>query len=70
MEQVVAAVEAAARLARYREAALSYADPLARRDFGPLGALMGYDFHVAPVGAKLIEINTNARGAFLDARRN
>ena len=28
---------------------------------------MGYDFHVAADGAKLIEVNTNAGGAFLNA---
>ncbi len=28
---------------------------------------MGYDFHIAPDGPKLIEINTNAGGAFLNA---
>lgn len=28
---------------------------------------MGYDFHVTPEGPKLIEINTNAGGAFLNA---
>ena len=67
MTQVVKAVEAAASLAGYREAALRWAAPLAHRDFGPAGALMGYDFHLTPDGAKLIEINTNAGGAFLNA---
>jgi hypothetical protein len=67
MAQVVGAVEAAANLVGYREAALRWASPLAHRDFGPAGALMGYDFHVTPGGAKLIEINTNAGGAFLNA---
>jgi hypothetical protein len=28
---------------------------------------MGYDFHLAPEGPKLIEVNTNAGGAFLNA---
>ena len=67
MRQVVAAVEAVAALAGFREAALGWAVPLAHRDFGPAGALMGYDFHLAEDGAKLIEINTNAGGAFLNA---
>ncbi len=30
------------------------------------GAFMGYDFHMTSVGPKLIEINTNAGGAFLN----
>src|SRR3546814_11316640 len=28
---------------------------------------MGYDFHLGPQGPRLIEINTNAGGAFLNA---
>ncbi len=67
MAQVVDAVEAAARLPGYREAALSWAPPIARLDHGPIGALMGYDFHVTAGGPKLIEVNTNAGGAFLNA---
>ena len=67
MTRVVAAVEATARLPGYREAALSWATASAQRDFGPAGALMGYDFHLTPDGVKLIEVNTNAGGAFLNA---
>lgn len=33
----------------------------------PLGVFMGYDFHLGADGPKLIEINTNAGGAFLNA---
>ena len=32
-----------------------------------LSAMMAFDFHPEPAGAKLIEINTNAGGAFLNA---
>ena len=67
MARVVDAVESAARLPGYREAALSWAPPIARLDFGPIGALMSYDFHVTASGPKLIEVNTNAGGAFLNA---
>ena len=67
LRRAVEAVEAAARLPGYRDAALAWAEPLARRDFGPAGALMGYDFHLADSGPKLIEINTNAGGFFLNA---
>jgi hypothetical protein len=67
MAQVVAALEATAALAGYRETVLGWAAPLAHQDFGPAGALMGYDFHLAADGPKLIEINTNAGGAFLNA---
>lgn len=67
MLRIVHAVEAAARLPGYRDAALSWAPEIARRDFGPLGVFMGYDFHLAADGPKLIEVNTNAGGAFLNA---
>ena len=67
MVRIVHAIEAATRLAAYREAVLSWAPEIARRDFGPCGVFMGYDFHLAADGPKLIEINTNAGGAFLNA---
>ena len=66
MKQVVTAVEAAAHLPGYRAAALAWATPLAATDFGPMGVLMGYDFHVTSSGPQLIEVNTNAGGAFLN----
>lgn len=67
MLRIVKAIEAAARLPGYRDRVLSWAPEIARRDYGPLGAFMGYDFHLAPDGPKLIEVNTNAGGAFLNA---
>ena len=67
MTRVVDAVETAARLPDYREAVLSWAPPIARLDLGPVGALMSYDFHVTASGPKLIEVNTNAGGSFLNA---
>ncbi|MBY0568829.1 MAG: hypothetical protein K2P70_16045 [Hyphomonadaceae bacterium] len=67
MQAIVNAVEAAARLHAYQEAVLAWAPPIARVDHGPSGAFMGYDFHLTPAGPKLIEVNTNAGGAFLNA---
>ncbi len=67
MKRIIDAVEAAARLPGFRTTALAAAPPIARRDFGPAGALMGYDFHITPAGPQLIEVNTNAGGAFLNA---
>ncbi|MDO9262400.1 MAG: hypothetical protein Q7U02_00430, partial [Desulfosalsimonadaceae bacterium] len=67
MARVVTAVEAAARLPGYQDAARAWAPAIAQAEFGPLGALMGYDFHVTPDGPRLIEVNTNAGGAFLNA---
>lgn len=67
MIRIVHGIEAAARLPGYRESVLSWAPEIARCDFGPRGVFMGYDFHLAEDGPKLIEVNTNAGGAFLNA---
>ena len=67
MLRTVRAIESLARLPAYRDAVLSRSAGIARRDFGPRGAFMGYDFHLAHDGPRLIEINTNAGGAFLNA---
>ncbi len=67
MGRIAAAIEEATRLPAYRAAVLSWAPEIAREDHGPLGAFMGYDFHLDDDGPKLIEINTNAGGAFLNA---
>jgi hypothetical protein len=67
MSEIVMAIEATAQLATYQQAVLSWAPEIAKADFGPRGAFMGYDFHLTPGGPKLIEVNTNAGGAFLNA---
>lgn len=67
MKAVVEAVETAVALPPFRAAALEWAPSIAASDFGPAGALMGYDFHITEAGPVLIEINTNAGGAFLNA---
>lgn len=67
MQEIVFAIEATARLPAYRGAILSWAPEIARKDHGPLGAFMGYDFHLDDDGPKLIEVNTNAGGAILNA---
>lgn len=67
MQGVVAAIETTAKLAAYRAEVLSWAPEISRQDHGPIGALMGYDFHLSVDGPRLIEINTNAGGAFLNA---
>lgn len=67
MRDIVNLVEAAARLPAYRDVALSWAPEIARFDASPRGAFMGYDFHLTPEGPKLIEVNTNAGGAILNA---
>jgi hypothetical protein len=67
MLRVVHAIESVTRLPAYRDAVLSRSPEIARLDFGPRGAFMGYDFHLAHDGPRLIEVNTNAGGAFLNA---
>lgn len=67
MEKTVQAVEAASKLPAYLEQVLSWAPEIAHFDPGPAGAFMGYDFHLGPQGPQLIEVNTNAGGAFLNA---
>lgn len=67
MQRVVRAIERAAQLPAYQEAVLAWAPPIARHDPGPLGVFMGFDFHLGETGPKLIEVNTNAGGAFLNA---
>ena len=67
MEAVVAAIETVAELPAFQDAVLAWAPELARVATGPRGAFMGYDFHLTPAGPKLIEVNTNAGGAFLNA---
>jgi hypothetical protein len=67
MQECVLAIEATTRLPSYQAAVLSWAPQIAQRDHGPVGALMGYDFHLGRDGPRLIEVNTNAGGAFLNA---
>lgn len=67
MRAIAVAVETTAQLEAYKTAVLSWAPEIAWGDHGPLGALMGYDFHLGEDGPRLIEINTNAGGAFLNA---
>jgi hypothetical protein len=67
MRSVVQALERVAAMPAYIEAVLSYAPEIARTDHGPSGVFMGYDFHLDASGPRLIEINTNAGGAFLNA---
>lgn len=59
MRAVVAAIERIVRLPGWM--------PEPVQDDAPLGVFYGYDFHLNAQGAHLIEINTNAGGAFLNA---
>jgi glutathione synthase/RimK-type ligase-like ATP-grasp enzyme len=68
MRGVIAAVERVAGLPEWlSDSPLS--QPLSRKREGGVGwgVFLGYDFHLNADGARLIEINTNAGGAFLNA---
>ena len=67
MQDIVAAIEQVAEIPAYRTAVLGWAPAIAHPDHGPRGALMGYDFHLSDDSPRLIEVNTNAGGAFLNA---
>ena len=66
LERSVAALHRVAALPGYQEAILGRSGT-SLPNWGPRGAFMGYDFHLAATGPRLIEINTNAGGAFLHA---
>ena len=68
MAQVMQAVESVVALPAYREQVLAAAPAIARLGTGgPLGVFFGYDFHLHEGRLGLIEINTNAGGAMLNA---
>ena len=68
MVQLVRAIESVVALPAYRDAVLATAPAIARHDpGGAKGVFFGYDFHIADNSFGLIEINTNAGGAMLNA---
>ena len=68
MAQVMQAIESVVALPAYREQVLAAAPSIARLGTrGPLGVFFGYDFHLSEGHLGLIEINTNAGGAMLNA---
>lgn len=68
MQQQIAAIESVAKSPGFLNAVTSPGRPpnlLTGPQSATRGVLMGYDFHLAPQGPRLIEVNTNAGGAFL-----
>lgn len=49
----------------YRQLVYPELPEVARFDPGHASLMMGYDFHLTPDGARLIEINTNAGGGYI-----
>ncbi len=67
MGRVIAAVESVVALPAYRELVLGRSPQIAAHATGARGVFYGYDFHVAQDRLGLIEVNTNAGGAMLNA---
>lgn len=66
MAEIIRGIERVVMLDAYREKILQWAPSIARFDPGTPGVFFGYDFHVGESGPRLIEINTNAGGAYLN----
>lgn len=71
MADVIEAVETVVALPAFRQQVLDDAPAVARvgagQGGGPLGVFFGYDFHLDHGHLGLIEVNTNAGGAMLNA---
>jgi hypothetical protein len=66
MSRVISAVETIVATRHFQAAVLAWAPHIAGFEPGPLGGLLGYDFHLSAAGPQLIEINTNPGGALLN----
>ncbi len=66
IQQLIQTVEETITLSTFQAQSLASAPIVARINFGPQGVFMGYDFHLRQSGPRLIEINSNAGGAYLN----
>jgi hypothetical protein len=66
IQRTVRTLFALAHSPAFQASLASEAGEVTRHDAGNFGVFMGYDFHVAPDGPRLIEVNTNAGGALLN----
>lgn len=64
---IIRAVEDVVALSAYQQHVLNQGYATALFNPGTSGVFMGYDFHIGNEGPKIIEINTNAGGAFLNS---
>ena len=65
--EIIAALESVIALPAYQERVLVYAPDTAKFIPKAHSIFFGYDFHLSAEGPQLIEINTNAGGALLNA---
>ena len=63
---IITTIENVINSLSYKKMVLENSPSLSVTDHGPKGVFMGYDFHLTKDGPKLIEINTNAGGGFLN----
>ena len=68
MADLIAAIEQVVAHPAWRERIFAYAPAIAKHTPKAVGVFMGYDFHLGADGPRLIEINTNAGGALLNAK--
>jgi glutathione synthase/RimK-type ligase-like ATP-grasp enzyme len=66
MQALITAIERVIALPAWQGRVLGEAAVISRRPTATRGVFMGYDFHVTEDGPKLIEVNTNAGGAWLN----
>ncbi len=68
MQDAIEVIERVVRLPAWEARALAQAPSIAQHATKASGVFMGYDFHLGATGPQLIEINTNAGGALLNAK--
>ena len=66
MQGAIEAIDTLVRSASWQTRVLETAPDIARKVVPQQGVFFGYDFHIGASGPKLIEINTNAGGAFFN----
>lgn len=67
LQTLVQAVMRVTDLSTFQQRVLKNAPAIAQLPSPTAGVFMGFDFHTNDTGPKIIEINTNAGGAFLNA---
>jgi hypothetical protein len=68
MSELISVIDRVVATAAWRERVLAHAPAIARHRAAATGVFFGYDFHLGADGPRLIEINTNAGGALLNAK--
>ena len=67
MQATISAIERVVGLPAFVQQTLAGGSDIAQVNPGNSGVFFGYDFHLTPQGPQLIEVNTNAGGAMINA---